>query len=131
MSMPSGGPSERVSAFAPTEADPPRIADATVKAVNKLGAVTAGEVEKTADDIMRGAAEIAERLGQLAEAIRHHTQIASENVEEFCGKATSVFESVIALQSGLLTKKDEIDAGGADDIPLPLPKLDKERTGRR
>lgn len=126
MSMQPGAQSARASDHAPMDdAKPLRIADATVRAVNKVGALTSNEIEKTADEVMRGAAEVAERLGQLADAIRHHSQIASEEVADFCGRATSVFEAIIELQDSLLQGKREVEASDADDEPLPLPKFIK------
>jgi hypothetical protein len=81
---------------------PLRLADATFRAVNQLGALTATEIDKTADEIMHSATEIAERLDELAHAIRYHSQVASENVADFCAKATSVYEGAMDLQSSLL-----------------------------
>jgi hypothetical protein len=109
------------------DASPPRIGDAAVQAVHKLGAVTSNEIDKTADEIMRGATEIAARLGQLADAIRGHCQIAGEEVADFCGRATSVFESVIALQGSLLPNGARVGAESADDA---RSKAKKSRTDR-
>ena len=119
MSTQSRSQSARTSTRAPTDAAPPPIANATVQAVNKLGAITSDEVEKTADEIMRGAAEIAERLGQLADAIRYHSQVASEEVADFCGRATSVFEAIIQLQDILIPGKAKDEAADIGDTPLP------------
>lgn len=109
------------------DANPPRISEAAVQAVHKLGVVTSNEIEKTADEIMRGATEIAGRLGQLADAIRGHCQIAGEEVADFCGRANSVFESVIALQGSLLPNGAQVGAESADDA---RSKAKKSRTDR-
>jgi hypothetical protein len=91
------------SAYTPTQADPLRLASATIQAVDRIGEATSEEIEKTADEITRGAAEIAEKLQELARAIREHSKIANEHVATFCEKATSVLEGVRDLQVKLET----------------------------
>jgi hypothetical protein len=80
---------------------PAKIASATLRAVDQLGAVTADEIYKTADEVERGAAEIAGKLRELADAIRHHTNDAGDKLSEFCGRATAVFAGALALQEQL------------------------------
>ena len=114
------------SAYAPMNSNPLRLASATIQAVDQLGVSTSDEIGKTADEIMRGATEIVERLSDLAKAIRQQTEIASEHVAGFCGKATSVFEAVIELQetlrvNGLEPKNEKIDHG-----TLSLPEFMKK-----
>jgi hypothetical protein len=118
--------SPRAAGTAPTSLNPLRLASATVRAVDQLGLATADEIEKTADEIMRGATETASKLRELAEAIRQHTEIAAGQVESFCTKATSVFESVVALQEKLRVNGHEPKAEPAEDaqeeedvVPLP------------
>src|ERR1700724_3339142 len=89
------------SAYAPTKADPIRLASATIQAVDRIGAATSEEIERTADEIMRGATEIAEKLRELAGDIREHSKIANEHVTGFCNEATSVLEGVRDLQMKL------------------------------
>ena len=55
-----------LSAYAPK----PRLAGSTIQAVDQLGVAASDEIEKTADEIMRGATKIAERLRELAKIIR-------------------------------------------------------------
>ena len=50
------------SAHAPTKADPIRLASATIQAVDRIGEATSEEIERTADEIARGAHRIAEKL---------------------------------------------------------------------
>jgi methyl-accepting chemotaxis protein len=114
----------RAAGSAPTSVNPLRLASATIKAVDQLGVTTADEIEKTAEEIMRGATEIATRLRELADAIRQHTEIASGQVESFCTKATSVFESVVELQQKLRLNGHAPQAEPAEEAdgePLPLP----------
>jgi len=123
-------PPPRVSGSAPMTVNPLRLASATVKAVDQLGVATADEIEKTADEIMRGATEIATKLRELADAIRQHTEIASGQVESFCTKATSVFESVVELQerlraNGRAPQAEQEEAPAAEEEPLPLPAFIK------
>jgi hypothetical protein len=111
------------SAYAPAKADPVRLASATIQAVDRIGAATSEEIEKTADEIMRGATEIAEKLRALAMAIREHSKIANEHVSGFCHKATSVLEGVRDLQMKL-----EVNGTGPEEIheaedTAPLPSL--------
>jgi hypothetical protein len=111
------------SAYAPPKVDTIRLASATIQAVDRIGAATSEEIEKTADEIMRGATEIAEKLRALATAIREHSKIANEHVSGFCNKATSVLEGVRDLQMKL-----EVNGTGAEEIPAaeetsPLPSL--------
>jgi hypothetical protein len=122
MGMSIQAQSPRASDYAPMNLNPLRLASATIKAVDQLGAATADEIEKTADEIMRGATEIATKLRELADAIRQHTQIASGQVESFCAKATSVFESVVELQEKLRANGHAPQAEQvkeADEEPLP------------
>jgi hypothetical protein len=110
------------STYGPAKADPIRLASATIQAVDRLGAATSEEIEKTADEIMRGATEIADKLRALASAIREHSKIANEHVSGFCFKATSVLEGVRDLQLKL-----EADRNGRANEPeedtSPLPAL--------
>jgi len=129
MSMSTQEQSARLSAYAPLNLNPLRLASATVQAVDQLGVVTADEIEKTADEIMRGANEVATKLRELAEAIRQHTEIASGHVESFCTKATSVFEGVSELHEKLRLNGHQPQAAkteGAEDEPLPLPAFIKQ-----
>jgi hypothetical protein len=109
------------SAYAPAKADPIRLASATIHAVDRIGAATSEEIENTADEIMRGATEIAEKLRALAGAIREHSKIANEHVAGFCDKATAVLEGVRDLQIKLddnppVAPADEVEA---DASPVP------------
>src|ERR1700731_3948472 len=101
------------SAYAPTKGDPIRLASATVQALDRIGAATSEEIEKTADKIMRGATEIAEKLRALASAIREHSKIANEHVSDFCNKATSVLEGVRDLQQKLEVNKGVVEDNDA------------------
>jgi hypothetical protein len=114
------------SAYAPTKADPVRLASATIQAVDRIGAATSEEIENTADEIMRGAAEIAEKLRDLATAIKEHSRIANEHVAEFCDKATSVLEGVRGLQHKLEVNGREPEPAAVEDDMLPLPTLIKK-----
>ena len=109
------------SAYAPTKADPIRLASATIQAVDRIGEATSEEIERTADEIARGAAEIAEKLRALATAIREHSKIANEHVTDFCNKATSVLEGVRDLQLKLEPNESVVqeDESAEDSSPLP------------
>jgi len=107
------------SAYAPIKADPARLASATIEAVDKIGAATSEEIERTADEIMRGATEIAEKLRALASAIWEHSKIANEHVTDFCNKATSVLEGVRVLQQKLEANGRESETSETDDASLP------------
>ena len=114
------------STCAPTKPDPIRLANATIQAVDRIGAATSEEIEKTADEIMRGANEIAEKLRELTSAIREHSKIANEHITEFCDKATSVLEGVRGLQHKLEVNGREPEATAAEADMLPLPTLIKK-----
>jgi hypothetical protein len=109
------------SAYAPTKADPIRLASATIQAVDRIGVATSEEIEKTADQIVRGATEIAEKLRELATAIREHSKIANEHVSGFCSKAASVFEGVRDLQLKLELNQRETEIEPIEDEILPVP----------
>jgi hypothetical protein len=111
------------SGYAPVRADPIRLASATIQAVDRIGAATSEEIEKTADEIMRGATEIAEKLRALATAIREHSRIANEHVSGFCDKATSVLEGVRELHLKLEVNESEAKQDDAAQDALPLPSL--------
>jgi methyl-accepting chemotaxis protein len=136
-------PPRRSSVYAPANTNPLRLASATVQAVDQLGVATAAEIERTADDIMRGATEIAAKLRELANAIRQHTEIASEQVAGFCNRATSVFEGVVELQQKLAANGQALAARASngnghannghaaparaeEDEPLELPEFMKK-----
>ena len=111
------------SAYGPAKADPIRLASATIQAVDRLGAATSEEIERTADEIMRGATEIADKLRALAGAIREHRKIANEHVSGFCHKATSVLEGVRDLQLKLETDPNGAKASEPEEDSSPLPAL--------
>ncbi|HEY6254423.1 MAG TPA: hypothetical protein VIY51_01390 [Xanthobacteraceae bacterium] len=94
-----------------------------MNAVDRIGEATSEEIEKTADEIMRGATEIAEKLHALASAIRQHSKIANEHVRGFCDTATSVFECVRDLQQKLEVSENEPRTKEAADDASPLPAL--------
>ncbi len=105
MSMQTQIPARQPSPSASMGANRPRLASATIQAVDQIGVLTAREIESTAEEVMRGATEVASKLRQLAAAIRQHTEMASEEVADFCQRATSVFESVIELQESLVVNR--------------------------
>jgi hypothetical protein len=111
------------SAYAPAKADPIRLASATIQAVDRIGAATSEEIEKTADEIMRGATEIAEKLRALARAIQEHSKIANEHVSGFCSKATSVLEGVRDLHLKLEVNESDAEEKEAVEDTSPLPSL--------
>jgi uncharacterized protein YidB (DUF937 family) len=108
-------------AHAPPKADPIRLAGATIRAVDQLGVATSDEIDKTADEIVRGAAEIAEKLRGLADAIREHTKVANGHVTEFCAKATSVLEGVQELQQKLREKGHKQDTAETSEDTSQVP----------
>jgi hypothetical protein len=81
--------------------DPLALAGVTVQAVDQIGAHAAHEIEEAAHQLQDEAAAIALKLRELANAMREHSRIASEHVEDFCGRATTVIEGVRALQERL------------------------------
>jgi hypothetical protein len=111
------------SAYAPAKVDPIRLASATIQAVDRIGAAASEEIEKTADEIMRGATEIAEKLRALATAIREHSKIANEHVSGFCNKATSVLEGVRDLQLKLEVNESKAEENEAAEDSSPLVSL--------
>jgi hypothetical protein len=110
------------SNYAPTKADPIRLASATIQAVDRIGEATSEEIERTADEIMRGATEIAEKLRALANAIREHSKIANEHVSGFCEKATTVLEGVRDLHLKLDANEKKTEEEQVQNLP-PLPSL--------
>jgi hypothetical protein len=111
------------SAYAPAKSDPIRLASATIQAVDRIGAATSEEIENTADEIMRGATEIAEKLRTLAGAIREHSKIANEHVADFCDKATAVLEGVRDLQIKLDDNQPAAAANEVEADAPPVPSL--------
>jgi hypothetical protein len=118
------------SAYASPKADPIRLANATVQAVDRLGAATSEEIAKTAEEIMRGATEIAEKLRELAGAIREHSKIANVHVSDFCNKATSVFEGIRDLQLKLDLNEREAEIETVEEEILPVPVFLKNGPAR-
>ncbi len=114
------------SAYAPAKADPIRLASVTIQAVDQIGAATSQEIEKTADELMRGATEIAEKLRALSRAIQEHSKIANEHVSGFCSKATSVLEGVRDLHLKLEVNESVAEEDEAVEDTPPLPSLVRE-----
>lgn len=85
----------------PRARDPLALAGVTVQAVDQIGEHAAHEIEDTADVLEAKAAEIGERLRKLAAAMREHSRIASEHVQDFCTLATTVTGGVRELQERL------------------------------
>jgi hypothetical protein len=121
MSMKAQIEARRLSAYSPTDSTPIRLASATIQAVDQLGAAAADEIERTADQVMCSAAEVATKLRELAGAIHHHSEIANEHVAKFCSKATSIFESAVELQQRLRAKGYAATAEVAHDESLEVP----------
>jgi hypothetical protein len=113
----------RASDYAPMNLNPLRLADVTIKAVDQLGVVIADEIEKTAGDIMRGANEIASKLHEWANVIRQRTEIANQQVESFCARATSMFGAVVELREQLGLNDHESEVDEAEDQLLPMPEF--------
>ena len=111
----------RSSSYAPKPPNPIRLAGATVQAVDQIGLATSNEIETTADEIVRGATEVADRLRILADTIREQTRIASEQVAGFCDKATSVLEGLRDIQDKLLMNGHGPETQGAENGGLALP----------
>ena len=109
------------SAYAPTKADPIRLASATIQAVDRIGETTSEEIERTANDITQGAAEIAAKLQELANAIREHSKIANDHVTQYCEKATSVFDGIRRLQETLEKNDRKTEIEPADQEMLQMP----------
>ena len=99
----------RQSPYAPVNANPLRLASATIQAVDRIGVAACDEIEQTADEIIHGANDVADNLRALAIAIREHSKIAGEHVTEFCNKATSVIEGVRDIQAKLLAGEREAE----------------------
>jgi len=107
----------RQSPYAPANANPLRLASATIQAVDRIGVAACDEIEHTADEIIRGANDVADNLRTLAFAIREHSKIAGEHVTEFCSKATSVIEGVRDIQAKLLAGEREAEAKETEANP--------------
>lgn len=110
----------RSSSYAPKPPNPIRLAGATVQAVDQIGLETSKQIEMTADEIMRGATEVADQLRILADAVREQTKIASEQLAGFCDRATSVLDGLRDIQDKLLTNGHEAKVDESDDT-LSVP----------
>jgi hypothetical protein len=102
------------------------LATTTVRAVDQIGLVARDQIGQTAEEVVRGADEVAYNLRSLASAIREHSKIASEHVAEFCNKATSVLEDVRDLHARMTVGepeivRDEIELKESDGTEPPLP----------
>jgi hypothetical protein len=106
-------------------AGPLKLATITIEAVDRIGLAACGEIEKTADDIVCGANEIADNLRNLAIAIREHSKVASAHVTEFCNRATTVIEGVHDLQDRLFAGQREAEAEQTEGRKSQVPKVVK------
>ena len=121
----------RPSADAPTKSDPIRLAGAAIQAVHRIGEATSEEIQKASDEIMRGATEIAEKLGALANAIREHSKIAHEHITEYCDRATSVFEGVRDLQAKLEVSARKTETQQVRDDGSIVPAFFRQEPAER
>jgi hypothetical protein len=106
----------------PTQSDPLRLVNATINAVDKIGLATSGEILNVADELLRGANEVAEKLRHLASAIREHSEVAGDHVTTFCNKATTVLEAVRDLQERVLAGERAADVPETKSAPKSLPR---------
>jgi hypothetical protein len=90
--------------------DPIALAGITMKAVDQIGESAAVEIEEAAIQLETAAGEVAANLRKLATAVRAHSRIAGEHVEEFCNRSTTVIETIRTLQARLDGTADEEDA---------------------
>lgn len=110
---------QRPSPCAPARTNPVRLATVTIEAVDRIGLVASGEIDKAADDFICGANEVADNLRKLATAIREHSKVASVHVSDFCNKATTMMEGIRDLQNRLLACHGGAEAEEAEDDKLP------------
>jgi hypothetical protein len=118
------------------DANPLRLATATIRAVDRIGLAACNEIGQTADEVVRGAHEVADHLRTLVIAIQEHSTIASDHVSDFCNRATLVLEGVRNLQAKLLTGEQPVEANGTEaskveDINPSLKVIRTERPDRQ
>jgi hypothetical protein len=118
MNVHSSGP----TAYAPVQHDPLRLVNATIQAVEKIGLSTSEEIDKTADELVRGANQVADELRRLASAVREHSKVAGDHVTEFCNKATTVLEVVRDLQDKVMVNGRADEQPEAEGAPPPPPR---------
>jgi len=85
--------------------DPLRLASATIQAVDRIGVVAAEEIDEPADERMRGAAEIAAKLPELAKGpVRCASLLAAMIM--LCSSPTLLFAGDCVGQPNLQTAQE-------------------------
>jgi hypothetical protein len=117
-------------AYSSAQHDPLRLVNATIQAVDKIGLTTAEEIERTAEQVLSGANEVADELRRLSVAIREHSKVAGDHVTAFCNKATTVLDVIRDLQDKVLANGHAEERSEPGNAPLPKA-LPKELARRR
>lgn len=89
--------------------DPIQMAELTVRAVDQIGAAASAEIDKAAEELISESQKVAEKLHDLAAAIREHSRIAGEHVAAYCAHSTNVLETVRKLQEGLKAENPKLE----------------------
>lgn len=77
-------------------------------AVDQVCTETATRIEATAKNVLDDAAAVAQKLNELALAVREHGRRATEHVAQYCARTKHTMDTVTRLQDNLIN-------GGAED----------------
>lgn len=77
-------------------------------AMDKVCTETAVSIEATAKNVLDDAAAVAQKLNELALAVREHGRRATESVAQYCARVKHTMDTVARLQDNLIN-------GGAED----------------
>lgn len=101
--------------------NPARLAVITPMSVERIGSAAAEGLEQKADQLEAEARIVADKLRELAAAVRGHTEIANARVAAFCTMQAGVLETVVGLEARISGRAGEAD-DGADEVPRFLKK---------
>jgi len=91
-------------------------------AVDQVCSETATRIEATAKQVIEDAQAVAEKLNELALAVREHGRIATEHVAQYCARTKHTMETVARLQENLVNGGADAEIHTTIESTAELPK---------
>jgi len=101
----------------PPSTEPHQLGSATLQSVDLMTSLTADEIEKVAEQVERGAQEVADTLREAARRVRHSGYVANERLANFVRVASTCADAARMMQQSV-EMRDDPNAN-----PPPMTKL--------
>lgn len=108
-----------LAAYAPKPKGPHHLGNVTLKNVDQLTAMSADEIERVAEDLVRAAHETADVLRDAALRVRESGLMANERLANFVKVASACADAAKIMQQSVLHR---------DEPPAKPPPLEEEET---